>query len=113
MRRSIPEFNARERAEFMDVVGHGAQIAYVAVIPNARRETVSVVRLRMNGAVLGIDAGPTALGLQRTMRRLKPRLIGTRADAMRYLVEPVAQRLRSDLDRLKQNVVFWIARHTL
>src|SRR5580658_6515054 len=65
----------------------------------------------MYGAVLGIDAGPTAFGLQGTVRGLKARFIGTRADAMRHLVEPVAQRLRSDLDRLKQNIVFWVARH--
>src|SRR5277367_2479698 len=47
------------------------------------------------------------------MRRLETRLIGTRADAMRHLVEAVAQRLRTDLDRLKQDVMFWVARHTL
>jgi hypothetical protein len=29
------------------------------------------------------------------------------------LIEPVAQRLGTDFDRLKQDVVFWVARHTL
>src|ERR1035438_8008704 len=47
------------------------------------------------------------------MRRLEARLVGTRTDAMRHLIEPVAQRLGADFDRLKQNVVFWVARHTL
>src|ERR1700733_4079317 len=46
------------------------------------------------------------------MRRLEARLVGTRTDAVRHLVEAVAQRLRTDFDRLEQNVVFWVARHT-
>jgi hypothetical protein len=60
----------------------------------------------MNRAVFGVDPGPAALGLERSVRRLKSRLVGARADAMRHLIEPVAQRLRSDLDGLKQDVVF-------
>src|SRR5882672_11510509 len=47
------------------------------------------------------------------MRCLETRLVGTRADAVRDLIKPVAQRLGADLDRLKQDVVFWVARHTL
>src|SRR5882757_8051652 len=72
-----------------------------------------VVGFRMDRAILGIDAGPAAFSFQRAMRRLKSRFVRACADAMRHLIEPVAQRLGSDLDRLKQNVVFWIARHTL
>ncbi len=113
MRGAVPELDAGQGAEVMDVIGHGAQIAHVARIPDARRQTMRVVRLGVNRAILGIDSGPAALGLQRAMRRLEARPVGARADAMRHLVEPVAQRLRADLDRLKQNVVFWVARHTL
>src|ERR1700680_3492420 len=46
------------------------------------------------------------------MRCLEARLVGTGTDAMRHLIEAVAQRLGADFDRLKQNVVFWVARHT-
>src|ERR1700686_4261991 len=46
------------------------------------------------------------------MRSLEARLVGTGTDAMRHLIEAVAQRLGADFDRLKQNVVFWVARHT-
>jgi hypothetical protein len=113
MRCPVPELDAGERAEVMNVVAHGAQIPDVAFVPDARRQTMRVVRFRMNGAVLGVDPGPAALGFQRAVRRLKTGPIGTGADAMRHLVEPVAQRLRADFDGLEQNVVFWIARHTL
>src|SRR5450631_2997016 len=46
------------------------------------------------------------------MRCLEARFVGTGTDAMRHLIEAVAQRLGADFDRLKQNVVFWVARHT-
>src|SRR5579863_7577242 len=95
----------------MDVIGHGAQIAHIPGVPNARRQAVRVVRFGMNRAVLGVDSGPAALGLERSMRRLEAWLVGTGADAMRHLIEPVAQRFGTDFDRLKQNVVFWVARH--
>ncbi len=113
MRCTVPKFDSGKRAEVMDVIGHGAQIAYVARVPDARRQAVRVVRFGVNGTIFGIDSRPAALGLQRSMRRLETRLVGTRADAMRHLVEPVAQRLRADFDRLEQDVVFRIARHTL
>src|SRR5580698_8952568 len=47
------------------------------------------------------------------MRCLEARLVGTGTDAVRHLIKAVAQRLRADLDRLKQDVVFWVARHIL
>jgi hypothetical protein len=99
--------------KLMDVVGHGAQIAHIALVPDARRQAVRVVRFGVDRAIFGIDPGPAALGLQRAVRRLETRPVGARADAMRHLVEPVAQRLRPNLDGLKQNIVFGIARHTL
>ena len=111
MRGAVPKLHSGEGAEFMDVVGHGAQIAHIPGVPDARRQAVRVVRFGMNRAIFGIDSGPAALGLQRAMRRLEPGLVGTGADAMRHLVEPVAQRFGTDFDRLKQNVVFWVARH--
>src|SRR5450631_2642528 len=67
----------------------------------------------MNRAVLGVDARPAALGLDRAVRCLKAGPVGAGADAMRDLIEAVAQGLRADLDRLEQNVVFRIARHTI
>src|SRR5712672_542708 len=97
----------------MDGIGHGAQIADVARVPDARRQAMRVVRFGVNGTIFGIDSRPAAFGFQRTMRRLESRLVGTRTDAMGHLIEPVAQRLRADFDRLKQDVVFWVARHTL
>src|SRR5579872_2801100 len=65
----------------------------------------------MDGAVLSVDASPAAFGLERAMRRLEARPVRTGADAVRHLVEPVSQGLGPDLDRLKQDVVFGIARH--
>src|ERR1700679_3859192 len=97
----------------MNVIGHGAQIAHIPGIPDARRQAMRVVRFGVNRTILGIDSCPAPFGLQRTMRRLEARLVRARTDAMRHLIEPVAQRLGADLDRLKQDVVFWVARHTL
>jgi len=51
------------------------------------------------------------LRLERAMRRLEARPVGARADAVRHLVEPVAQSLGPDLDGLKQYVVLRIACH--
>src|ERR1700722_19530977 len=113
MRGAVPQFDAGQGAELVDMIGHGTQIAYVAFVPDSRRQTMRVVGFRVDGAVLGIDPRPTALGLDRAVRRLKAGLVRARTDAMGHLIESVAQSLRSDLDRLKQDVVFWIARHTL
>ncbi len=97
----------------MDVIRHGAQIAHVTRIPDARRQAVRVVRFGVDRTILGIDSRPSALGLEGTVRRLEAGLVGTRADAMGHLIESIAQRLGADLDRLKQDVVFWVARHGL
>src|SRR5450432_2470430 len=97
----------------MDVIRHGAQIAHVARIPDACRQSMRIVRFGMYRTILGVDSRPTALGLQRPVRSLEARLVGAGADAMGHLIKPVAQRLGADLDRLKQDVVFWVARHTL
>src|SRR5580704_15173982 len=67
----------------------------------------------MNRAVLGVDAGPAALGLERAVRRLESGPVRAGADAVRHLIEAVAQSLGPDLDRLEKNVVFGIARHKL
>jgi hypothetical protein len=85
----------------MDVVGHGAQVPHVAGVPDAGGQAMRVVRLGMDRAIFGVDPGPAAFRLQRAVRRLEARSVRTRADAMRNLVEPVAQRLGSDLDGLK------------
>ncbi len=113
MGRAVPQLNSGKGAEVMDVIGHGAQIADVARVPDARGQAMRVVRFGVNGTIFGIDSRPAAFGFQRTMRRLESRLVGTRTDAMGHLIEPVAQRLGADFDRLKQDVVFWVARHTL
>ena len=113
VRGAVPQLDTGQRVELVDVIGHRAQVAHVARIPDARRQPVRVIRLGMDRAVFGVDAGPAALGLERAMRRLEPGPIRAGADAMRHLVEPVAQGLGPDLDRLEQDVVFGIARHKL
>jgi hypothetical protein len=112
VRAAVPHLYAGQRAELVDMVGHGAQVANVALVPDASRKAVGVVGFRMDRAVLGIDAGPAAFGLDRPVRRLETRAVGAGAVAMRHLVEAVAQRLRTDLDRLEQNVVFGVACHS-
>jgi hypothetical protein len=60
-----------------------------------------IVGFGVNRTIFRIDPCPAAFSLQRTVRGLEARLIGTGTDAMRHLVEPVAQRLGADFDRLK------------
>ena len=111
VRAAVPHLDPRERTVLVDVLGHRTQIAHIALVPDPRRKPVRVVRFRVNRAVLGVDAGPTALGLQRAVGGLEAGLVGSGADAVRNLVEAIAERLRADLDRLEQNVVFRIACH--
>ena len=91
---------AGERAVLVYVVGHGAEVAHVARVPDACREAMGIVRLGMNGAVFGVYSGPAAFGLERAVCRLEARL-----------VEAVLERLRPDLDGLEQYVVLRIACH--
>jgi hypothetical protein len=111
VRAAVPQLHASERIEAVDVIGHRPQVVHVAGIPDARRETVRVIRLGVNRAIFRVDAGPAAFGLERAVRSLKAGSIRTGADAVRHLIEPIAQGLGPDLDRLEQNVVFGIARH--
>src|SRR5438309_11307577 len=67
----------------------------------------------MDGAVLRVDPCPAAFRLERAVRGLEAGPVGARADTVRHLVETVAQRLRPDLDRLKQNIMLGIACHKL
>jgi len=90
-----------------------AQVDDVAVIPDARRHAVGVIGFRRDRTVFGAARTPSTFGLHTAIGRLRTRLLGAGADAMRNLVEAVLHRLRADLDRLEQNVVFWIARHGL
>ena len=58
-----------------------------------------------------LTARPAALGLDGAVTRLRPRLLGAEARAVRHLVEAVAQRLRPDAKRLEEHVVARIASH--
>src|SRR5437773_2281726 len=70
-----------------------------------------VVRLGRDRAVLGAAGAVAALGLQRAEIGLAERLLRPEAVAMRDLVEAVLHRLRPELDRLEEDVVFRVARH--
>src|SRR5436190_12380242 len=65
----------------------------------------------MDRAVLGAAGAPAALRLHAAVIGLHAGLLGPGPDAVRYLVEAILQRLRTDLDRLKEDVVLRIARH--
>src|ERR1700737_549699 len=111
MRGSIPQLDTCQCAVLMDMVRHRTQVADIARIPDTRGQAMGIVGLRMYGAVFSVDTRPAALRLQRAVRRLEAGSVGARADTVRHLVEPVAQHFGPDLDWLKQDVVFGIARH--
>ena len=72
-----------------------------------------VVRLGVNRAVLGTEGAPAALGLHPAVIGLKARLLRAGADAVGHLVEAILQRLGPELDRLEEDVVLRVARHTV
>ena len=83
----------------------------VAVVPHARRDVRRLVGLRVDRAVLGVDRGPAALGLDGAVARLRPRLLDAESGAVRHLVEAVAERLRPDPHGLEEDVVTRVATH--
>ena len=65
----------------------------------------------MDGAELGADRSPAALGLHRAEARLRGGPVGAEAGAVRHLIEAVPQDLRPDPDRLEEDVEAGVARH--
>src|SRR5437899_2569063 len=92
-------------------VAHDGQVLDVVVVPKPCGDTMRVVRLGRDRAVLGTAGAVAALGLQRAEIRLAERLLRPEAVAMRDLVEAVLHRLGPELDRLEEDVVFRVARH--
>ena len=89
-----------------------AEVLDVVVVPEARGDAVRVVGLGVDRAVLGADRRVAALGLHRPEVRLVEGLLGAEAVAVGDLVEAVLHRLRADLDRLEEDVVLRVTRHS-
>ena len=100
-----------ERPVLVRQVARRRQRAKVVVVPQAGRDEGRLVGVRADGAVLGADGRPAALGLHAAEVGLMERLLAAEADAVRHLVEAVAQRLRADPQRLEEHVVTRVARH--
>ena len=92
------------------LVAHHREHLHVVVVPQPRRDVGRLVRLGVDGAVLGADRCPAALRLDGAVAGLRPRLLDAEPRAVRHLVEAVAQRLRADLHRLEQDVVTRVPR---
>ena len=112
MRAAVPQLDPGECAELVQAVAHRREVAHIALVPDPRRDPRGVVRLGVDRAILGAARTPAALGLHATVVRLHPRLLRAGADAMWHLVEAVLQRLRADPDRLEEDVVLGVARHS-
>ena len=107
----VPDLDGRERALLVDHVAHEAQVPDVTIVPEPCADTVCVVALGSDPAVLGRNRPPTALGFHRTKVRLEARPVRARSIAVSHLEEPVWKRLWAHLDGLEKDVVFWISRH--
>src|SRR3954449_12976643 len=110
---AVPELGSGERSVLVEHVAHEAEVLDVVVVPEARRHAVRVVRFGMDRAVLRADRGVAALGLHRTEVRLVERLLRPEPIAVRDLVEAVLHCLRPDLDRLEEDVVLRVTRHSV
>ena len=105
-----PELDARQRAMLVDRIDHGPQIAHVALVPDAH-----------HGAGLGVALGRSRRASVHTAPHPPSASSadappGFPADpsparAVGHLVEAVFHDVRTDRDRLEQDVVFGIARH--
>ena len=113
VRSAVPELDPGERVELVQAVAHDRQVAHVVVVPDARRHAMRVVRLGVDRAVLGAEGPPAALRLHAAVIGLEAGLLRARADAVGHLVEAILQRLRPELDRLEEDVVLRVARHTV
>ena len=112
MRAAVPELGGGERAVLVEHVAHEPEVLDVVVVPEARGDPVRVVGLRMDGAVLRTDCGVATLGLHGPEVRLVEGLLRPEPVAVGDLVEAVLHGLRADLDRLEEDVVLRVTRHS-
>src|ERR1700733_12583073 len=90
-------------------VDHRFEVARVLVVPDPRGDDGARVARRVHRAELGVDGGPTALGLHPADACLRAGYVIAEARAVRALVEAIARRLRPDRNWLEEDVVPWIA----
>src|SRR5207245_8701733 len=98
VRPAVPELARGQGTVLVEHVAHDREVADIAVVPDAGRHAVRVVRLGRDRAVLGAAGGIAALGLHRAEVRLAEGPFRAEAVAVRDLVEAVLHRLRPDLD---------------
>ena len=107
----MAELDARQRAPFVDAVGHVAVIDDVALVIKGRDRGHRLVRLRMDHAGFGAKCRPAAFCLHLPMHGVGARPGTAGAGALRHLEEPVLQGFRADGDRLEEDIVAGISRH--
>jgi hypothetical protein len=108
----VDQLAAGERAMAMHGLGHMRQGRDVMVVPEPRLLIGRDIAGGMDLAFLGADHGPAALGLHAAHGRQRQRHVVAHAVAMGHLVEAVAGGDGADLDRLEQDIVTRIARHS-
>src|SRR6267378_6926049 len=111
MHAVVPELHPRQGLVPVDLIAHVAQIDDVAVVPQTRRVPGILVRFRVDRAELGANDAPAALGLHAAKARLGTRALRAVTGAVGCLPEAIAAGLRTEADRLEENVVRWISCH--
>src|SRR5713226_7060550 len=101
-----------ERSVLVDLAAHHGQGGGVAIVPEARGDQRRLVGVGADRCVFGTHGRPTALFLDRPMSSLRERLRGAEAGAVWDLVEAVAKSLRPDSNRLEQDVMPRVSRHS-
>ncbi len=106
---AVPELNAGQASILVRHFAHVAQIDDVSLIPEACGDVRILIGLGMDGAELGEDRAPTALGLHAAKMGLGTGSFGAGSGAVRGLPKSIAELLGTDLDRLEQYVVLRIS----
>ena len=96
----------------MHLVGHLGHDWNIAVVPQAALDAGAVLGSVMDFHLFGAHNRPATFGLHTAHLRHAGGVGAAHAIAVRHLVEPVACRNRTDLDRLEQDVVARIAVHS-
>ena len=96
---------------FVHFFNHQGVGFYVIIVPKCRKGKRRVIGCRVDGAILGADDPPTALGLDFSHGGMRSGQHIAHAVAVGNLVESVFGDFGPDLYGFKQNVEIWIAGH--
>lgn len=109
----VDQFDGGEAAVLVDGIAHAGQIRHVRIVPQLGLGVMRRIARRVKIALFGGNDTPAAFRLHAAHGDHAIRKEPPHAVAVRYLVEPVLRRHRSDLHGFEQNIVSRIPGHDL